>query len=80
MSLRQQLEEIRDRQLIYPLQGKLVLEPSLTTLYPQIDQSKLCRLLADSLFYWDLAIENYLQDSWNKRQPQTPIMGDAEQT
>lgn len=62
MSLRQQLEEIRNRQLIYPLQGKLVLQPSLTTLYPQIDHSKLCSLLADSLCDWDAAIEDYLHE------------------
>ena len=62
MSLRQQLEEIRDRQLIYPLQGKLVLQASLTTLYPRIDQSTLCSLLADSLYDWDAAIEDYLHE------------------
>lgn len=63
MSLRQQLEEIRDHQLIYPLQGKLVLRPNLTTRYPRIDQSRLCRLLADSLCDWDSAIEDYLHES-----------------
>ena len=62
MSVRQQLEEIRARQLIYPLQGKLVLQSNLTTLYPRIDQSKLCRLLADSLCAWDSAIEDYLHE------------------
>ena len=58
--LKIQIEELQDRHWIYPLAGTVVVETIAARTYPQINMDSLADCLADNLFDWQAAIEDYL--------------------
>ena len=61
MSISDQLDAIEDRSLVYPQDGAVVYESIIERKYPDVDIPLLCDLLADSLFDWKAAKQEYLK-------------------
>lgn len=57
---REDLEAIQDKGYIYAEGGKIVCETIIDKEYPELDTGLLADLLADSLFDWNTAIDQYL--------------------
>ena len=65
-SLKSQLEDIQDRNLVYGRDGAVVYETIIQREYPDVDIRLLCDLLADSLFDWNAALREYLREHGGK--------------
>lgn len=64
--LRARLEAIQDKGLIYPRDGAICVEAIVHSRYPDIDVDLLCDLLADTLFDWSAAINDYVRWPWDR--------------
>ena len=59
MSIRAQIEEIHDRDLIYARAGAVHVESIVETQYPHVNISTLVDCLTDQLFDWSAATDDY---------------------
>ena len=55
------LDEIQNRNLIYPQAGSIVYESIIEKHYPNFDLHLLCDLLGDNLFDWSQDKKEYIE-------------------
>ena len=55
------LNEIQDRNLIYPQAGSIAYESIIKEHYPDFDLHLLCDLLGENLFDWSQAKKEYIE-------------------